>query len=230
MHLEEIGIYTHEYGKYYFQISADSIHQIMETSSPTIKSTLYEQIILPFSFDSDKMKAEVNVLSQRKFQYYDAIPLRAPAHEVDRSLPFPPPSEDYADGSWTEWMDTSYLSECPYIASIIDSFAQHTKVNLVRLLRLTPGAVVKEHTDPTLGLHVEKSMIRLTIPILLNDKVSFILNGKQVPMQAGECWYLDLTKPHQVINNGVEERINLTIDVIPNDWISSIIRSAAKAN
>lgn len=42
-------------------------------------------------------------------------------------------------------------------------------------------------------------------------------------MNPGECWYLRLTDPHKVVNDGNTERLNLTIDVIPNDWILSKI-------
>ena len=97
---------------------------------------------------------------------------------------------------------------------------------MVRLLRLAPGSVVKEHTDPTLALEVVESVIRLTIPILNNDKVEFFLNGIPVPMQPGECWYLKLTDPHKVINDGETERINLTIDMIPNDWLRKLIEKS----
>ena len=95
------------------------------------------------------------------------------------------------------------------------------------MLRLEAGAVVKEHTDPTLGLHIERSMVRLTIPILTHEDVQFLLNGTEVPLQAGECWYLRLTDPHQVINASAQERINLTIDVIPNEWLRNVISQAA---
>ncbi len=91
---------------------------------------------------------------------------------------------------------------------------------------MAPNSVVKEHTDPTLGLEEEESMIRLTIPIDNNDGVSFYLNDTLVPMNVGECWYLRLTDPHRVVNNGTTDRINLTIDVIPNDAIKEIINKA----
>ena len=87
---------------------------------------------------------------------------------------------------------------------------------------------MKEHTDPTLAIEEEKSMIRLTIPIATNEGVSFILNDNEVPMQMGECWYLRLTDPHRVNNNGATDRINLTIDVIPNATIIDMITKAAE--
>ncbi|MDY8137434.1 aspartyl/asparaginyl beta-hydroxylase domain-containing protein [Aquimarina sp. 2201CG5-10] len=185
-----------------------------------------DRIKLPFSFDVEKMSKEYEALKLKKFEYYSVLPLRAPAHIVDPSLPFPPPAGDYADGSWTEWSDTPELKDSPYLMSIVDMFREHTKVTLVRLLRLAPGAVVKEHTDPTLALEIERSVIRLTIPVLKNDSVEFFLNGIPVPMQPGECWYLKLIDPHKIHNLGDTERVNLTIDMIPNDWVKKMIEDS----
>ncbi len=193
---------------------------------PTIakpNETTLDRIKLPFTFDVAKMQEEIKPLQQNQFVYYNAVQLRAPAHMVDTSLPFPPPANDYADGSWTDWLDTPTLKTMPYIASVIDSFRDYTTVNLVRLLRLAPMSEVKEHTDPTLGLEIERSMIRLTIPIVSNDQVTFYLNDKPVPLQTGECWYLRLTDPHRVLNHGQTERINMTIDVLPTDKMKAII-------
>ena len=183
-----------------------------------------DRVLLPLSFDASKMYEEIQTLNLHNFIYYNVLSLRAPAHLVDTSLPFPPPADDYADGSWTDWLDTSDLKKSPYLMEIVDYFREHTTVNLVRLLRLAPNSVVKEHTDPTLGLHIEKSMVRLTIPIVGNDAVDFFLNGTIVDMKPGQCWYLRLTDPHKIINAGTTERINMTIDVIPNDWVRNLIK------
>jgi len=182
-----------------------------------------DRIKLPFSFDACKMFSEFESLKIDTFEYYNVIPLTAPAHIVDPSLPFPPPAEDYADGSWTDWLDTNELKQSPYLMSVVNTFREHTKVTLVRLLRLAPNSIVKEHTDPTLALEIHKSVIRLTIPIFKNDKVEFFLNDIPVPMQPGECWYLKLTDPHKIDNLGDTERVNLTIDMIPNDWVRKMI-------
>ena len=190
------------------------------------KKQFEDRIQLPFTFDVSKMQEEAQALKQEHYEYYKVIQLRAPAHLVDTSLPFPPPASDYADGSWTDWLNTPSLEKSPYLKSIIDTFREYTTVNLVRLLFLAPKSEVKEHTDPTLGLEEEKSMIRLTIPIDNNDGVSFYLNDTLVPMKVGECWYLRLTDRHRVINDGTTDRINLTIDVIPNDKIVEIIEQA----
>ncbi|BDS13122.1 aspartyl/asparaginyl beta-hydroxylase domain-containing protein [Aureispira anguillae] len=189
-------------------------------------TTNIDRIKLPFSFDANKILAEIEALQLTPFEYYNAIQLRAPAHFVDTSLPIPPPASDYADGSWTDWLDTPILKASPYLMEVVDFFRAHTKVTLVRLLRLAPHSTVKEHTDPTLALEVEQSVIRLTIPITHNNEVTFYLNNQPVPMQPGECWYLKLNDPHRIDNNGSTERINLTIDMIPNEWVRSTIKDS----
>jgi len=185
-----------------------------------------DRVKLPFTFDHKKMLAEIEKMNLKPFTYYDVQPLRVPAHEIDSSIPFPPPADDFADGSWCDWLDTSALKESPYMNEIVDFFKDKTKVTLVRLLRLEAGAVVKEHTDPTLGIQIEKSVVRLTIPILVNDQVTFYLNGTPVEMGLGECWYLRLTDPHKIVNGGGTQRINMSIDMIPNEWVTEQILNA----
>lgn len=194
--------------------------------TPQSTSSISDRVQLPLSFDVAKMQTEFEELKLGDFTYYNCIPMTGPAHIVDPSIPMPPPADDYADGSWTEWLDTPALKQSPYFKSIIETFSEHTSVTLVRLLRLAPDSVVKEHNDPTLGLEVHKSVIRLTIPILTNDKVEFYLNDTLVPMQPGECWYMDLTKKHRVVNDGSTERVNMTIDMIPNEWVREMILSS----
>nr|WP_321235490.1 aspartyl/asparaginyl beta-hydroxylase domain-containing protein [uncultured Psychroserpens sp.] len=185
-----------------------------------------DRIKLPFIFDANQMLKEYLELKLNDFEYYNVIQLRAPAHIVDPSLPSPPPATDYADGSWTDWLDTDEMHASLYIKSIINSFKEITTVTLVRLLRLAPHSEVKEHTDPTLGLEVEKSVIRLTIPILQSKDVVFYLNDKSVDMQPGECWYLKLTDAHRVVNSGTTERVNLTIDMVPNENLRMLINES----
>ena len=193
------------------------------TTHATPTDTATDRVKLPLTFDVEKMKAEVEALRPDNFFYYNVMPLRSPAHLVDPSLPIPPPADDFADGTWTDWLNIPSMKNAPYLQSIIEDFQKHTDVNLVRLLRLGPESTVNEHTDPTLGLQIERSVIRLTIPIQISDQVDFYLNGTPVDMKPGECWYLRLTDPHKVVNEGSTERINLTLDMIPNEWVKSMI-------
>jgi hypothetical protein len=167
----------------------------------TDHSIAADRICLPLDFDAARMLTEVEALKLRDFIYCDVQMLRSPAHLVDPSIPSPPAVDDYADGSWTEWLDTEMLEKSPCLLGVVDTFRTHTQVTLVRLLRLEAGAIVKEHTDPTLGFQEEKSVIHLTIPIQSNDSVEFFLNDIVVPMQPGEYWYLRLSDPHRIASH-----------------------------
>ena len=194
-----------------------------------LPDTNSDRIKLPFSFDVEKMREEVTALQLKEYEYYNVIPLRAPAYQVDASIPEPPPAEDYADGSWTDWLDTPQLNQSPYLQTVIETFSKHTTVNLVRILRLAPDSVVKEHTDPTLGIQVPKSMIRLTIPIWSGDDVEFYLNDEEVEMEEGECWYCNFDVMHEVYNKSDESRIHLILDCIVNDWLKEVFSNARSA-
>jgi hypothetical protein len=74
--------------------------------------------LLPFNFNVEEMKAEIKVFCLNNFGYYNVIPLRAPGHIVDTSLSFSPPAKDYADGSWTDWLNTKDLLKSPYLLNL----------------------------------------------------------------------------------------------------------------
>ncbi len=193
------------------------------TKSENCAASSGDRVQLPLSFDASRMQEEILALNLTDFVEYSVLHLRSPAQLVAPSIAPPPPVDDYADGSWTEWLGTPPLGASRYLSSVVDTFRPHSDVTLVRLLRLALGGIVNEHTDPTLGLHVSRSVICLTIPILTNDAVKFFLDGDPVPMKPGECWYLRLTDPPRVINAGSTERISMTIDMVPNDWVRSLL-------
>ncbi|MDH4568068.1 aspartyl beta-hydroxylase [Pseudomonas sp. BN414] len=102
---------------------------------------------------------------------------------------------------------------------LLDAF--HATVRSARLLRLGPGSRIHEHCDPDLG--VPGSDLRLHVPLLSPPGVEFLVDGLQAPMQPGECWFLDLSRPHRVDNPGPGERIHLVLDCQPNDWLLGLI-------
>ena len=184
----------------------------------TTTVTAPDRIKLPLSFNHERLLSEVEGQSLQDFIYYNVLPLTVPHAKPSSTV-----ITDYADGSWADWHDTKVLAASPYLMEVVNYFREHCDVTLVRLLRLAPGAVVPEHTDPTLALEQERSVVRLTIPIKTHDGVQFFLNNSEVPMKAGECWYLRLSDPHRIINAGATERINMSIDMRPNDWVRNLI-------
>jgi hypothetical protein len=117
---------------------------------------------------------------------------------------------------------TEALEACPYFQEVLAAF--RCPLKSVRLLRLASGSIIREHSDSDLG--EELGDVRLHVPVVTNPKVEFYLAGKRVAMDAGECWYLDLSLPHRVQNRGASERVHLVIDCVLNDWLRHMIRNA----
>lgn len=175
-----------------------------------------DRIKLPIEFDAARMLADLERDLSKPFTYYNVVMLTVPQDMSTHTGASRAPSVDNGD-----------LSDIPYIKSIIDGFREKTVVTLVRLLRLEAGAEVARHTDPTLGLDVPDSVVRLTIPISPTDEVTFLLNDTPMEMQPGECWYMKLNDPHEITHRGTTERVNMTIDVVPNEWVLDQLGLAA---
>ncbi len=96
-----------------------------------------------------------------------------------------------------------------------------TALHSARLLRLGPGGRIREHRDYDLG--GDDGDLRIHVPIVTDERVDFLLDGRKVPMQAGECWFLDLSRPHRVENHGGLARIHLVVDCARSPWIEAQI-------
>ena len=96
-------------------------------------------------------------------------------------------------------------------------------IRSARLLRLGPGSRIHEHRDYDLG--GPKADRRLHIPLLSSPDVDFMLDRQRIPMNAGECWFLDLARPHSVDNWGQQDRVHLVLDCRPNAWLEQQIEA-----
>ncbi|KAF0812482.1 L-proline cis-4-hydroxylase [Andreprevotia sp. IGB-42] len=94
-------------------------------------------------------------------------------------------------------------------------------IRAARLLRLGPGARIREHMDYDLA--GPGSDMRVHIPLLSHPEVEFLLDGQLVPMQAGECWFLDLSRPHRVDNPTQHARIHLVLDCRRSLWLRQAV-------
>ena len=119
--------------------------------------------------------------------------------------------------------ETSILKECHYFKEIIDSFK--CPILTARILRLGAGAEIKPHRDHELGY--EDGSFRLHIPIVTNAKVQFVLDGTQLTMLPGECWYTNVNYVHSVTNLGKSDRVHLVIDGERNEWSDQLFFSLA---
>ncbi|HEY1325783.1 MAG TPA: aspartyl/asparaginyl beta-hydroxylase domain-containing protein [Casimicrobiaceae bacterium] len=118
-------------------------------------------------------------------------------------------------------VETSVLQRCPALAQALATL--RCPVRAARLLRLAPGGMIDEHRDHDLSF--AQGDVRLHIVLATDPQVEFYVDGERVVMAAGECWYLDLSRPHRVSNRGATDRIHLVVDVGVDDWLRAQIEA-----
>lgn len=123
-----------------------------------------------------------------------------------------------------EWVYMPAMNNSHAIKAALD-FLQ-CPVKAVQLMRLKAGAEIKPHIDGGLGFECGEA--RLHIPIITNDGVKFEIEGEVAPMQAGELWYINADRMHSVVNHCAEDRINLVMDCVVNDWLASKIETGTR--
>ena len=184
---------------------------------------LDDRIKLNFEFNVHLLQEDLTKLKSTDWiehfvkQNYDGewnvIPLRGPATATH------PVMMIYSDPTCEEFSDTPYLENSIYFRHVLDTFK--CPLHAVRIMKLTAGSKIKEHTDHDLG--AEYGTVRLHIPILTSDEINFMLNGTRVVMNEGECWYLRLSDPHYVENKSLSDRVHLVIDAQMNPWLNSLL-------
>jgi hypothetical protein len=188
---------------------------------------LPDRLRLPFTFEPDLLARDLAGLSTagwtRHFvrQNYDGdwsvIPLRGQAGATH------PVMMIYSDPTCRDFADTPMLAACPYFRQVLATFA--APLQAVRLMRLTAGSVIKEHSD--LELSFEEGTVRIHVPVVTNPDVEFYVNHSRVVLEAGSSWYLRLSDPHSVTNRGTAERVHMVIDAEVNDWVRDVLATAA---
>lgn len=174
---------------------------------------------LPFSFDPEPMRRDLGQLAPSAWVphfntgYYEGdwsgIALRSVGGA--ESQLYPDPSAEFAD--------TPVLAECPNIKNALAAF--DCPLESVRLLKLGPSSIIREHTD--LNLSFEDGTMRVHIPLATNEKVDFYVNYEKLVMNPGEAWYINFNLPHKVVNKGETDRIHLVLDCVVNEWLSAVI-------
>jgi hypothetical protein len=188
---------------------------------------LPDRLRLPFDFDPALLARDLEGLRAVGWikhyvqQNYDGdwsvIPLRGKAGATH------PVMMISSDPTCREFADTPMLAACPYFRQVLDTF--EAPLRTVRLMRLTAGSVIKEHTDHELSF--EEGTVRIHVPVVTNAEVEFYLNRNRVVLEAGSSWYLRLSDPHSVANRGTADRVHMVIDAEVNDWVRRVLETAA---
>jgi len=199
------------------------VADVLEQSPMTIP----DRVRLPLAFDPGRLVADLervmkgdwiaHFVKQNYDGVWDVLPLRGKAGATH------PVMMIYSDPSATEFADGPLLDETPYIRELLAAF--RCPLRSVRLMRLTPGSVIKEHDD--LDLAAELGMARIHVPITTNKQVEFMVNRVPVTMAPGEAWYLRLSDKHSVANRGTTDRVHLVIDAVVDDWLLAMLQQAA---
>jgi quercetin dioxygenase-like cupin family protein len=186
--------------------------------------TVPDRVRLPLSFDVAAMADEALALPAVAWvphfnkDVYDGewsgVALRSVGGVTTQLYPDPAASSPFAD--------TETLDSCPAHRRALDQF--ECPLLAARLLALAPGGVIKVHRDHSLGW--EDGEIRVHIPVVTSDEVEFVLDGRRVDLAVGEVWYLDLNRPHGVVNGSTVTRIHLVVDCVVNDWLEALMRRA----
>ena len=189
--------------------------------------TLPDRVKLPFAFDPALLAADLAALAADDWiahfvkQNYEGdwsvLPLRGVKGATH------PIMQIYSDPNATEFADTPLLPRCPYFGAVLARF--ECPLQAVRLMRLAPGSVIKEHRDHDLS--IEDGMARIHIAVATNPDVEFEVNRRRLVLAPGEAWYLRLSDPHRVANRGTTDRVHLVIDAAANDWLRDLLHAAA---
>jgi mannose-6-phosphate isomerase-like protein (cupin superfamily) len=148
-------------------------------------------------------------VNQRDYQGgWDVLPLRCASEHLNGHGIL----QSFAIYPTDDWSHLPQLEQSPALLRFVSDLPYQVKS--VRLMRLHPGAEIKPHRDH--GLSLEHGEARLHLPLQTNDLLKFFVNEQQVPMQAGELWYINADQVHQAENKGAESRINLVLDCVVN--------------
>lgn len=177
----------------------------------------------PIKIDLQRLQSELATLEgSRWLSHYDqaladgwtTIPLATHDGSADNE-------NSQRLGEWGKYRLTQYAEQLPYFKTVLDAF--NCPFGRVRIMKLMPGSIIREHRDT----YEEVSdyafgQVRLHIPIVTNDKVVFMVDGKPVKMKAGRLYYVNFSKKHYVRNDGAEPRTHFVLDLQVNDSLRKI--------
>ncbi len=176
---------------------------------------------LPVMFQAERMAQEVSALPDWWWRKHlgpfhdggwESISLWAPDGNLFR--------QHSAGGTFAA---TPALRACSYVEDALSSFPGRR--HRVRLMRLRPGSRILRHSDP---MHaISRDLVRIHVPIETSPEVSFLIGGKELPLQPGEAWHIDVRFPHEVANRSSRNRVHLVADFIADDGLRHLLDASA---
>lgn len=188
---------------------------------------MLSHVRLPLTFDAAELAAETATLADADWiphfntAYYEGDWSGVSLYSVGGA-----PGTLYPDPTATgSFAPTPVLGRLPRLAAAIERF--ECPLQAVRLLRLGPGARVREHRDYRLGY--DDGEVRIHVPLTTNPGAEFLLEGEPIDMAPGEAWYVDFNRPHAVANGGDRPRVHLVVDCEVNPWLDEVLHRGEAA-
>jgi hypothetical protein len=177
----------------------------------------------PMRFDVGRLRDELRSLETAAWlEHYDkkisdgwtAIPL------VSRDGSMDGPDAQRV-GRFGRYRRTPVAERLPYFRAVLDAF--RCPQGRVRLSRLAPGSVIRPHRDICKeAASIAFEQVRLHLPVVTNDRVTFLVGGERLRLLPGRLYYVDFTKLHSVRNDGDEARVHLILDLKVNDFLRRV--------
>ena len=129
---------------------------------------------------------------------------------------------DTGDGIMTNYVYgrestfTEYGRQLPYLQELITSTVDTTRLNFVRLARISNSVIIPHRDFLELGDIPEdvRNAHRLHIPLVTHEDCYFSEDNTVYRMRAGEVWFFDAARIHSVASLRNAERIHLIFDFV----------------
>lgn len=122
---------------------------------------------------------------------------------------------DDRQGRSTESEPAEPIASSRCIAEILESF--QCPIRHACLVELSPGEVVEAHGGAASSLPDGEECVHVVLAA--EPALEFHLDGQWIVLERGECWYLDLARPHRMHNRGSTSLIRLVVNLKVNDWL-----------
>lgn len=165
----------------------------MEIARPFIR--------LPFAFDADQLAREVRDFWDDTWMPH---PLGLPGNSA---IPLISRDGEDNDDFHGRMCVTRHLRASPYTRQVMATFGE--VLGRSRLMKLDPGCEVSEHIDFNYHWYTR---VRIHIPVITNQSVTFHCADENIHMKPGECWIFNSWRRHRVVNASQQERVHLVID------------------
>ena len=180
---------------------------------------LHEPFVkLPITFDQQRLVEEVSQFAEDEWRAHVS------GFEGNSSLVLVSTNGEENDAFSGPMKPSPRLDRTPYIRQIMARF--NSVIGRSRLMRLAPGASVKNHTD---AHYFWRDHLRIHIPVITTPEVAFYCDGEEVHMATGESWTFNNWLEHSVENRSDRARIHLVIDTVGSSELWRMIEGRDNA-